>query len=240
MVLAAVARGKASSFLSGTGTRMPREDLITSAIFGPLPYLPDPARALDALLGAPSDGSLWAGATSLRMDFWPRIMGNEPDIVIEARTDRLLARVLVEVKWGAGLQTAQIDRYLDALSAAGRPANVTILLGAEDHHDTGARGDGRGATPRTWRDAARGLRDLIRTDGSRRSPEALWARDVHLFLQRDMRGRIFGDFRHLGLEGPAPDTFDWTFRSPRRAPFRALEAVEVLPRQFTAWEPGNA
>lgn len=240
MVLAAVTRGKAASFLSGTGTRVPREDLVTSAIFGPLHYLPEPGRALDALLGPSPGGSPWTSATSLRIDFWPRFKGGEPDVVIEARADRLLARILVEVKWGAGLQPVQIDRYLQALSDAGRPADVAILLGAEDHHDTGARGDGRGAAPRTWRDAARGLRDFVRRDGARRTPEARWAEDVQLFLQRDMRGRIFGDFRHLDLEGPAPETVNWTFRLPRRAPFHDLEAVDVLPRLFAAREPKNA
>ncbi len=99
-MLEAVARRKVrfARVLEGV-PRQPREDLVTSAIFGNLRLLDHPGAAIDALLGGPPSGlRSWANAEAIdiNLELWKRCPdGSEPDVVL---TDNRSDMTLVEVK----------------------------------------------------------------------------------------------------------------------------------------------
>lgn len=124
--------------------RNPREDLVTSSLFGSLRLLTPEARkaALSVLCNhsLPSDATIY---------LWPFFVGkgenSEPDVVLEFMQDGRRAFWIVEVKWGAPLGADQSAREIRTVRSGrcrrgGVPAgnrNVLgyTLLGAEPQHE---------------------------------------------------------------------------------------------------------
>lgn len=212
-MLEAVARGKTKpDRLTGGFGRQPREDVITSAIFGPLRLISDPWLALDALLGRPQPEQAWTGASSLSIDLWRRFGTQEPDVILTASfPDRAPLRVLVEVKWGADLGARQLPRYIEAMAEASMAPDRIVLLGCEPKHRPVLEEEGLGAEPRTWRDAARDLRRLRGGSGA----PSLWADAVFSFLQRTEKGHLFSGFSAQDCVVPDRVLWDIGHRSAR-------------------------
>ncbi|MEI4488983.1 hypothetical protein V8J36_22620 [Frigidibacter sp. MR17.14] len=141
---AVIAKKARMSKILHDAKRNPREDLVTSSLFGVLPFLTPAARqeALSVLCGhpLPSDAKIY---------LWPFFVGNgessEPDVVLEFTHEGRAAYWIVEVKWGAPLGADQCAREIRTLSF-GRcrrggvppgPRKVLgyTLLGAERHHE---------------------------------------------------------------------------------------------------------
>ena len=108
----AVVAGKArlDVVIDGVG-KQPREDLITSALFGTIRFLSPVSRsiALEALIGAKLEGVV-------DVHLWPYLRGDgenaEPDVVLKIDRGRGLEYWVVEVKWGASLGDDQIGREI--------------------------------------------------------------------------------------------------------------------------------
>ncbi|WP_226628150.1 hypothetical protein [Alloyangia pacifica] len=123
--------------------RNPREDLVTSSLFGMLRLLTPEARqaALSVLCDCPmpSDAKIY---------LWPFFVGknenSEPDVVLEFTKDGRRAFWIVEVKWGAPLGADQCAREIRTVERGrclrgGVPVGVRkvlgyTLLGAELQH----------------------------------------------------------------------------------------------------------
>lgn len=123
--------------------RNPREDLVTSSLFGMLRLLsPNSRRAALSILcdyAIPSDATIY---------LWPFFVGkdetSEPDVVLEFMQDGRPAFWIVEVKWGAPLGRDQCAREIRTVNLGrcrrgGVPENERsvlgyTLLGAESHH----------------------------------------------------------------------------------------------------------
>lgn len=123
--------------------RNPREDLVTSSLFGVLRLLSPEARqaALSVLCDhpLPSDAKIY---------LWPFFVGkgesSEPDVVLEFIKDGRRAYWIVEVKWGAPLGADQCAREIRTVARGrcrrgGVPAGERkvlgyTLLGAEPQH----------------------------------------------------------------------------------------------------------
>lgn len=197
-MLEAVARGKARvERLTGGDRSERREDLVTSAVFGPLMMLPSAGRGLQAMLGVPL-----AEAESVDIALWPRF-GKEPDVVITARfSDSWSVCVLVEVKWGAPLGSEQIENYVELLTAHGQAPGHVVLLGYEPHHENALPDAetkiGRSVVRRSWRDVTRVLQRIA----DPRDGVGIWAGQVGRFLQRTEKGHLFSGFGHLGIRLP--------------------------------------
>ena len=108
----AVVAGKArlDIVIDGVG-KQPREDLITSALFGTIRFLAPLSRsiALEALIGAKLEGIV-------DVHLWPYLRGegenSEPDVVLAIQSGPNLDYWIVEVKWGANLGDDQIGREI--------------------------------------------------------------------------------------------------------------------------------
>lgn len=123
--------------------RNPREDLVTSSLFGVLRLLTPTARqaALSVLCDhpLPSDANIY---------LWPFFVGkgesSEPDVVLEFMQDGQRAFWIVEVKWGAPLGADQCAREIRTVARGrcrrgGLPEGERkvlgyTLLGAEPKH----------------------------------------------------------------------------------------------------------
>ena len=134
-MLEAIARGKASmARLMGGAGRQPREDMVTSALFGPLRMMtpPERARALSVLL----DVGLGDATTVEVKLWWPAERGRQADVLIEAKRRGNAIRVLVEVKWGAPLSENQLVNYVELVrKRRGCPPDHVVLLGFAPHHE---------------------------------------------------------------------------------------------------------
>jgi hypothetical protein len=135
-------KAKMEKILHGA-KRNPREDLITSSLFGMLRLLTPDARqaGLSVLCNypLPSDAKIY---------LWPFFVGSgensEPDVVLEFMTDGARAYWIVEVKWGAPLGADQCAREIRTVARGrcrrgGVPAGRRkvlgyTLLGAEPQH----------------------------------------------------------------------------------------------------------
>lgn len=177
--------------IQGVG-RQPREDLVTSALFGSIEFLPlvTQHEAAGALLGK----SLPPGSV---IQLWPVFRGGsfrvEPDVIILSGNDLHV----IEVKWGAHLGADQLARQLNLVSNGvcvrgdmkPAPRRITSLtvLGHERHHEEDIKetGDSR-VTGRTWRDVAEALL-MLRSDDP---ALAAWARAAGHFLSETPKARI--------------------------------------------------
>jgi len=123
--------------------RSPREDLVTSSLFGMLRLLAPEARqtALSVLCDhpLPSDAKIY---------LWPFFIGrgenSEPDVVLEFMKNGRRAFWVIEVKWGAPLGADQCAREIRTVArgrcrrggvpAGERNVHGYTLLGAEPKH----------------------------------------------------------------------------------------------------------
>ena len=217
-MLEAIARGKASmARLTGGSGPQPREDMVTSALFGPLRMMapPDRARALSALLDVPL-----GYATEVEVElWWPRGRGRQADVLIEASRAGAAIRVLVEVKWGAPLSKNQLVHYAELIRTRyRRPPDHIVLLGYEPHHEvpveTQERTLGREVVRRGWREAARALRCEARRETGRGGAVEIWADQVFRFLQRTEKGHLFVGFEGLRIRNSDRGTIPYRAAGP--------------------------
>jgi len=205
----AIAAGKASIRQIVEGSKQPREDLVTSALFGTMEFLTASGRrrALQAVIN-------WNADSDPEIHLWPRFERAsgwvEPDVVVSYEVLGQKTFVLIEVKWGAplglkqaldeieGLQRAQCLRGGASLSH--EPPRVLasfILLGKEPHHDAGLNNLGtRIAESHSipWHEVTARLRRLIALE--RRAPTdhglLRWAMAAESFLASTSKGQKFG------------------------------------------------
>lgn len=209
-------------------SKQPREDLITSTLFGPLDFMPRESRpkALRALLG------LELGDAS-KMVLWPRFYRGsrrvEPDILI---IDDQHWHI-VEVKWGAHLGVGQLERQLDAvakwdcrrqgLGSAPRNVETITILGFERHHApqvAACVGNPVPVRPRTWQEVAR---DMWQLKIDSRDALASWAQQVHQFLTNTPKARTMTGWPELVATGSGCLTFD------------AMRPIHLTPVAAMAW-----
>lgn len=210
--------------------KQPREDLITSTLFGSLEFMTDVSRAeaLKALLG------LELGPAS-RMTMWPKFYHGsqrvEPDLVI---VDGQECHI-VEVKWGAHVGIRQLERQLDAvgtwdchkdrdlLGSGPRKVKSLTILGFERHHAAQVAacvGDAGPIRQRTWQEVARDMWELKlgSTDAL-----AAWAQQVHQFLTDTPKARTMTGW---------PDLVPV---EPGHLKFNAIRPMDLVPVPATAW-----
>lgn len=197
-------KARLEKIIDGVG-KQPREDLITSALFGTIEFLSPPSRgvALGALTG-------WHPLESQKIHFWPFFQLEaeraEPDIVLAARNGDGWDYWIVEVKWGAGLGDDQIEREIRTLQQGSclrgeigkKPRNVVgyTLLGAEARHHASIASIGNqvsgvqfDAIP--WTKITEKLRSLTNDEGS--DPGLIaWACTAATFLSGTRKGSILG------------------------------------------------
>lgn len=191
--------------------RNPREDLVTSSLFGMLRLLTPAARqaALSVLCDhtLPSDANIY---------LWPFFVGkgenSEPDIVLEFIENGRRAFWIVEVKWGAPLGADQCAREIRTVAhgrcrRGGVPAGERkvlgyTLLGSEPQHQKAVADlrltvlNGLEAIPVNhirsleWTAAAENLRTLenYATDPGLKS----WSRLSANFLAGQPQGAVLG------------------------------------------------
>ncbi|MGH2342453.1 hypothetical protein ACRC7T_13340 [Segnochrobactraceae bacterium EtOH-i3] len=209
-MLHAINAGKASleKVLGEEAVRHPREDLITSALFGTLDFLTPAARrtALRLLTG-------WNGNGEPEIYLWPqfKIDGHrvEPDVLVLERTAEAAQRFwIVEVKWGAPLGDEQISREIRAvrngfplrrlptsLPSKNRTVSGYTLLGAEKSH-TGAfqsatrlaENAGINLRSDTWKSVRERLSSINSDDYSLNQ----WIEVTHQFLSETSKGAGLG------------------------------------------------
>ena len=204
-MLHAVAQGKAHRFFdkarldTGPSGRRPQEDMVTSALFGSIAFLPDEDQraALDLLLGGTCERALPEGG--IEIDLWrsfpdpDKALGRvEPDVLLTCggRT------VIVEVKWHSGLGPDQLGRQLRALTDDERDVTAIVVLGTAILPDEADRLPVRPST-RTWQEVSTAL-----AQGPDTTPLGRWRTAVRGFLQRTDLGHTFAGFAHLGLDHP--------------------------------------
>lgn len=203
--------------------RNPREDLVTSSLFGTLRLLTPEARK--AALSVLCDHSLPSDAT---IYLWPFFVGkgenSEPDVVLEFMQDGRRAFWIVEVKWGAPLGADQSAREIrTVLSGRCRRGGVPAgerkvlgytLLGAEPQHKK-AMADLRptmqnvltnGIKSLAWTTVAENLRCLASetTDAGLKS----WSRLSANFLAGQPQGAMLGEWPTMTMPMRGTFTFD--------------------------------
>lgn len=207
--------------------RNPREDLVTSSLFGMLRLLTPAARqaALSALCGhpLPSDANIY---------LWPFFVGkdknSEPDVVLEFMENGRPAFWIVEVKWGAPLGPDQCAREIRTVAhgqcrRGGVPGDERkvlgyTLLGAEPQHQKAVDDlrlmvrNGLEAIPVNniktleWTAAAKNLWALENdaTDPGLKS----WSRLSADFLAGQPQGAVLGDWPSMTMPLEGSFAFD--------------------------------
>ena len=214
--------------IDGVG-KQPREDLITSALFGTIQFLSPPARrlALQALLG----GELGGDA---EIYLWPYLKHSgenaEPDVVLRVNTDKGLGYWIVEVKWGAPLGDEQIGREIRTLGdgecrRGGMPfernRNVVgyTLLGAEPKHaasmQTAQEQFNDLIHSETWRKVTERLRKLASQSNDDPGLKA-WAGTAEDFLRGTPKGSVLDQWSDLIM----PAGSEFTFAASRQFNFK--------------------
>lgn len=220
--------------LFGSSSRCPFEDVITSTVFGPLDFLPAQdawmvVRALARKIGVPDD-FLTNEVDHVSIRFWWRLPSAyrersiEPDLVIDALGNgTLVFRLIVEVKWGAALETDQLVAAWDAFPLQERLRSYQLLLvlnpgsyerwvedelKGRDENDTRKDGWDQRLKICSWRelsDAVRALTAAPVSPGVQR-----WADlTVGLLQHEDVSAQI--GWERTGLKAVRPLT--WAFTS---------------------------
>lgn len=243
----AVTRKKArlESIIDGLG-KQPREDLITSQLFGTVRFLEPTARtrALETLVGHPLSGE--AG-----IHLWPRFgpgRGTEPDVVIALKQGEIVKYWIVEVKWGARFSgdgnqpLREIEAVRDAETQTGafpsEPREVAgyTLLGAESKHDDQMneikeRFSNTAVTirSRTWPGLNEALRCLADPRVAKNEGLAAWAQCAADFLSSTPQGFALGHWPAM----PMPAISIFTFDTNRRFEWDiSLEPVPTCQFHF--------
>jgi hypothetical protein len=219
---AVVARkARLSRIIDGVG-KQPREDLITSAIFGTLRFLTAEARALalKALCDYSFDGDVL-------IYLWPFLRGDgkgtEPDVVLEATVEGRRGYWIIEVKWGAGLGEDQAAREIRAVGSGdcrrgGLPTGPRhvigyTLLGVERQHEKAIE-DLRREYPQkpaitvlAWKDMCDRLRRLVGTASD--AGLIAWAMITADFLAGEPQGAVLGPWPAMTTPGACTFSFDF-------------------------------
>lgn len=201
--------------------KQPREDLITSALFGTIKFLTPSGRseALRALTGK-------ALHAQLDIFLWPcfKFMDSlaEPDVVLRARAKDGPVFWIVEVKWGAPLGPDQVGREISALahgicrrgglSEGPRKIVGYTLLGAEAKHtvvmDKAVKQFRElEVVSLAWPVVAERLRQVERHNTA--DPGlAAWAEAAGAFLRTTSKGSVLGNWPELCTPASASYGFD--------------------------------
>ena len=186
------------------------EDLITSAFFGPLRYLPkeDVRLILQCLFDLrldDIDGSDW------EFEFWKRIECDdrsyvEPDLIIIANGENgKKTALLIEVKWNAGESGGQGEHQVtlqaEAVEAVMKKKDEDKLIPvylvrnrakAEEEFRDRKKPDGLKIV--TWAEVGRQLRDFPENEKKELSEGGKnWLKDAGMFLKK-MTGPVFTGF----------------------------------------------
>lgn len=195
--------------IDGLG-KQPREDLVTSALFGTVRFLTPTGqkRALEALIGATISGPV-------DIYLWPYLRGEkenaEPDVVIRSIDGSYW---IVEVKWGADLGENQVVREIRSvqqgecrrggLPKGSRKVIGYTLLGALDKH-TPAVDDARlemghafSLYSLSWTAVTEKLRELVKKSADDPGLVA-WAKLAATFLGGEPEGRVLGEWPVLKM-----------------------------------------
>ena len=200
--------------------KQPREDLVTSALFGTIRFLTlaGQAKALTALLGEDVESSALQD-----IYLWPRLQSDreesEPDVVIRFQGDSYW---VVEVKWGAPLNDDQVGREIRSVQEGhclkdmlpDRQRNVIgyTLLGMLDRHRT-HMDDARHNMEEEirflevrWPELPDRLDTLARTcdDPGLKA----WANLAADFIRNQPEGRVLGPWPDLQVPPPMFFCFD--------------------------------
>lgn len=210
MLHAMIARkARMSKIIDGAG-KQPREDLVTSSLFGTLCFLSSSARrqALTALICADL-------RNDVEIKLWPKfkLEGRivEPDVVIRTTLNGRSELWIVEVKWGAHLHNNQVNREIAAVIQGdcirgGIPRGQHLLrgytlLGMEAHHED-AIGSARkshnelGIHGISWHQATERLDELLRSPGIDHGL-TVWAKVAADFLRGTPQGSVLGPWPDL-------------------------------------------
>lgn len=208
--------------------RHPREDLVTSSLFGMLRLLTPDARrdALSALCGHDL-------SSDAKIHLWPYFAAegesSEPDVVLEFEENGQRFYWIVEVKWGAPLGADQCAREIRTVAGGKcRRGNIVdgkrkvlgyTLLGAEDKHQKAMADlrkmvkdgpiEGIGAPhirSLGWTDAVERLRCL---QGEARDPGLrAWSRLCADFLSGEPQGAVLGEWPAMTMAMQGSFAFD--------------------------------
>jgi len=188
--------------VTGEGRKNPTEDLITSAVFGPLAYFGAAAVPfLDAIIQQADfepPASL-CGEDQIQFLFWERWKDAksgqayvEPDLVIEIRSGTQLYIIIVEIKWGAPFHENQLQIQWNTAQSiyggAAEPVELRHLLIVRTFNESDDRqyrehwlSHKRKVGRLTWQELSEAVKSLRSVDGGL----GLWANDVCAFLTRN-------------------------------------------------------
>lgn len=248
----AITAGKANLKVIIDGLRrQPREDLITSQLFGTIRFLEPTARkqALEILTGNELSGEA-------DLHLWPRFgpRGTEPDVVITLKQGDIVKYWIVEVKWGAGFSgdgnqpLREIEAVRDEavrnygsgsehFHSAPREIAGYTLLGAESKHNV-QMNDVEQKFPcsseikicsRTWSDVNVALSGLADPRVAQNEGLAAWAQCAADFLSTTPQGIALGNWPAM----PMPEISIFTFDTNRRFEWGvSLEPVSACQFHF--------
>jgi len=213
-------KARLNSVIYGAG-KQPREDLITSALFGTLKFLLPEARAkaLQVLCGCEFEGDV-------QIYLWPFFKSDsesaEPDVVLEFTIEERRVYWIIEVKWGAALGKDQAGREIRTVKSgycrrgevAEGKRNVIgyTLLGAEQKHDKALSelrlsfGQMHVINDWSWKEMCDRLRQLADT-----SPDIgliAWAKLAADFLSGEPQGTVLGSWPEMEFPGECRFYFD--------------------------------
>ena len=225
----ALIAGKArlKKIIDGGVKRQPREDLITSALFGTITFLASADRrmALKALTDTDLPGEteiiLWPYLTA------PGEKSAEPDVVLKYQGEHGTQYWIVEVKWGAPLQKDQIGREINRVADGkcrwtllpSEPRKVAgyTLLGKEDKHklelETARKApesstDGMEIFDITWPDLTRKLRSM-KQELIDRPGLLAWTDAAEGFLSGTFPGAVLREWPEcMAIPKPTQFSFD--------------------------------
>lgn len=222
-MLDAVISGKARMdvIIDGVG-KQPREDLVTSSLFGSLRFLTFESRnrAIEALTGEKPGGEV-------DIYLWPYLRCDgenaEPDVVLGIRDGERIEYWIVEVKWGADLGKDQVGREIrtvrdgecrrGGLPDGPRPLSGYTLIGALEKHaaelEQARREFARSLTifEFSWAAITERLHALAR--GASHDPGLVaWANLAATFLGGQPEGMVLGDWPDLAMPEACRFSFD--------------------------------
>ncbi|MFV0369606.1 MAG: hypothetical protein ACK5KM_14225 [Hyphomicrobiaceae bacterium] len=239
----AITQKKASlkTVIDGLG-KQPREDLITSQLFGTIRFLEHAARkqALEILTGHPLSGEA-------DIHLWPRFgpgRGTEPDVVITLKQGEIVKYWIIEVKWGARFSgegnqphreiaaVRDADTRTGAFTSAPREVAGYTLLGAESKHDAEMKDVEELETSLSvyslrWPEVNQSLKRLSKEAAD--SGLAAWAKCAADFLSSTPQGFALGNWPAM----PTPEITRFTFDTNRRFEWDvSCEPVSVCQFHF--------